>query len=215
MKKFSSILKESIDIEELEDYFLLISDTLHSKAEKQTIGKGDFIIYQFKWKLNFNISEFNSVDNLDMITKCLETIHELKTSQKRIEDYDIDFKIDEHLSVRLTPRQKSSGSYKFIIGEDWREIKISYVNLVKFFKDHGYRILKIEEDDDSELTEMSSLYINTNAPDDVCREFIRMFNLEFELEDDNLNRIYAYYSGNGRISINPEEEKTYVVLAQK
>ena len=214
MIKFSKILKESIDIEELEDYFLLISDTLNETPDKKVMGKGDFIMYQFTWKLNFNISEYNPIDSLDKISKCFECITELKTSQRRILDYDIEFKINDELCVKLTPKNKTDDLYKFIIGEHLRAISISYTNIVKFFKNNKYRVLSIDEIDD-DYGSQSRLEIHTDADDDVCREFVRIFNLEFDMSDISKNVSICSYNYNGYVSIYPEDEKTYITLIYK
>ena len=214
MKRFTNFIKESVDIEELEDYFLLISDTLSMTAEKSIIGSGDFKVYQFEWRLDFVIGEYNSIESLGKIAKCLDSIKELKTSQKRILEFDIEFKISDKLSVRLTPNTKSDGSYKFVVGQEWREVQLSYINIAKFFKDNGSSILDIHSSED-EMSDTNHIIIKTNADGPVVREFIRLLNDQLST-DKRLNReIKARGHGQGSIFIDPQEEKTFVEIINK
>ena len=209
MIKFSKIL-ESITIEEIEDYFLPINDVLESPVKKE-IGTAPFIIYQFEWNLDFRIDEFNDINKIDKIIKCLETINELKTSQKRIIDYDIDFKIINKLVVRLTPREKGVPEEYNFIRQNWREVLISYSAVVRFFKSRGFSVIKIEEIDNSESMESSTVQIVTNADTEVCQEFCNFLDDELSY----LDREVAFKSSNGIIQIYPISEKTYVVIKNR
>ena len=219
MKKLSVLLKESTSIDEIEDYFLNINDILGNPV-KRVIGDKNFVIYEFIWNIKFSIGEYNNIDILDDLFKCFNCIKEVKVSQERIKGYDIDFKISSRpnkLSIRVMSDSASDSGYVFLIKSNYgREVKISYFSIVKFFKQHGYRVLDIIEQDDEQISS-SSLNIITNADEECVTEFCRMFNLEVSIaleEEELIKNIYAHNGRNGYISINPDEEKTYITLVR-
>lgn len=212
MKKFSNILNESINIEEIEDYFLSINDALGNPIKK-SIGKGDFIIHEFCWKLDIRMEQYNDVSKIDKISIFFNSIRELKTSQLRINDYDIDFKLSEYnLSVRLIPKSKSTGNYNFYINQDWRATNLSYLEIIRFFKDKGYSVIDIESSND-DYNESSSVTIYTNADTETNNEFAKLLNIELDEKlEDNAFRVSPRDS---YINIYPVSEKTYISIVKQ
>lgn len=217
MRKLSNILKESIDIEEMEDYVLTISDTLGVEPSKKLLGTEKFTVYQFEWELGFKISEFNAVSNIDKVIKCLTSIKQLGISNNRMEnagiEFNIDFKINNKLCVILTPKTNElSGNYNFITGQEWRMININYIEVLRFFKERGCTIIDAYESD-AENDDNSHVTITTNATNEITAEFCNLFNAEEKSK--KLDREILASSGGPIVSIDPVEEKTYVVLINK
>ena len=218
MNKFSELINESKNFEELEDHFIPIYDIL-GKPSISTIKFGEKEGYTFKWNLNFEIENYNGSKEISDIMKIFECIKTISQSTKRINEFDVEFKIQsQSLYVRLTPHtQHDDVDYKFIIGQNWRNIVIDYGQVAKFFKDQGYSIrnTKIE---DNEYEETYSLYIITDAPDYVTRQFEDLFKSEFNYEyidEESINRKVNCSTSGGMIYLFPEDEKTFVVFNQQ
>ena len=215
MKKFSKLLNESKSIEEIEDYLLNINDVL-GEPKKWNHGNKGFFIYEFEWNLGYDISIYNNVEKIEDIKKIVNILQEIKTAQVRIEGHDLDFKITNNkFSVRITTNKSSDTStYNFIVGQDWREIRLSYFEIVRFFKSKGYSVLKTELRDESEMIGMASVYIVTNADAATNGEFINLLSNEIQSksDDNTIDRdIACSIEGNG-ILVYPVEEKTYVII---
>jgi hypothetical protein len=213
MIKFSKLLKESKSIEEIEDYLLNLNDIM-GEPEKWTHNDKGFYIYEFEWDLGYDISIYNSVDKIEDIKKIAVFLQEIKTAQIRIEGYDLDFKIsDNKFAVRITNKSSESENYNFIKRQNWREIELSYFEIVRFFKDKGYSVLKTEIEDDSETNDTASVYITTNATEDVKIEFRDLFLSEVgeKNKEDIIDRDIDCSIGT-RIYIYPLDEKTYITI---
>ncbi len=204
-----------MDIEEIEDYFLNINDVL-GEPNKKTMGSGGFIVYEFIWTTDINIYQYNDVSKIDKILIFFNSIKELKTSQIRINNYDIEFKISGlTLSARVTPKGKSeSNKYKFFINQDWRETRLKYSEIIRFFKDKGYSVVDIDEDV-NEYSDSSSLTIYTNAKLDINSEFATLLEDEFEKNAEKIDREFSIRAADTYISINPISEKTYITVVKQ
>ena len=217
MFKFSQIINESQNFEELEDHFIEIYDIL-GKPNISTLKFGEKNGYIFKWNLNFEIENYNGPKEISDILSVFECIKTVSQSTKRIFDFDVEFKIDNGLYVRLTPKSSDSDAeYKFIIKQDYRQIILDYGQIAKFFKDRGYSIrnTKIE---DNEYEETSSIHIITDAPGWITSQFENLFLSEFNYEyidEENINRRINCSSEEGRVFIFPEDEKTFIVFNQE
>lgn len=216
MNKFSEIINESQDFEELEDNFIPIYDIL-GQPSISTLKFGDKNGYVFKWNLNFEIQNYNGSKEISDILKVFECITEVSRSTKRILDFDVEFKIDESLFVRLTPHSSDTDSeYKFIIKQEWRQIILDYGQVAKFFKDKGYSIRNVKLED-NEYEETTSIHIITDAPGWVTEQFKNLFKSEFNYEyidEESINRRINCSSEEGRVFIFPEEEKTFIIFNQ-
>ena len=214
MNKFSELINESKNFEELEDHFIPIYDIL-GKPSISTIKFGEKEGYTFKWNLNFEIENYNGSKEISDIMKIFECIQTISQSTKRILDFDVEFKISDGLYVRLTPQSSDEDAeYKFIVGQTWRQIVLDYGQIAKFFKDKGYSIrnTKIE---DNEYEETSSIYIITDAPDYITskfeEDFLSEFNYEY-IDEESINRRISCTAEGNMVYIFPEEEKTFVVF---
>jgi hypothetical protein len=217
MNRFSEIVKESNSFEELEDHIVPISDVL-GKPNVATMNYGDKVGYVFKWNLKFKMEEYNGTKEIQDIMTVFECVKELTSAMKRIEGYDVEFKIDNAFFVRISPKtQHDDNDYKFIVGQNWRNIIIDFGQVAKFFKDQGYSIRNTKVED-NEYEETSSLYITTDAPNFVTRQFEDLFKSEFNYEyidEESINRKINCNTNGGMIYIFPEDEKTFVVFNQE
>lgn len=217
MNKFTELITESNDFEELEDHIVPISDML-GQPSIATLKFGDKNGYVFKWNLRFNIEEYNGSKEITDIIQVFESVKTLTFAMKRIEGYDVEFKIDNGFFVRLTPHtQSDGGDYKFVVGQNWRNIILDYGQIAKFFKDQGYSIrnTKIE---DNEYEETSSIYIITDAPDYVTSQFKEKMESEIDLlynQEETINRKINCTNNGGMVYVFPEEEKTFVIFNQE
>jgi hypothetical protein len=203
---------ESTEFEEIEDTLLEIYDLL-GEPNKSEYNVGKKIAYTLSWDLGFTISEYNGSKELDLITKIFDLLKTIKSSQSRVLDYDVEFRLTSSLIVRLTPHSDEiSSSYKFFIEQKWRSVIFSYGEITKFLKDRGYKIKNtgIEE---YNYGDNSSVSISTDAPGEVMTELATMISNELEaLDDDDYDRPVFVTGGNGNLSITPEEEKCYAEL---
>lgn len=211
MFKFTQLIKENVEFEDIEDALLPIYDTYgEPRVVKSNIDGG--MAYSLRWDLGFSLSEYNGVEVLDRTAKLFTSLSELKSTQKRLTEFDIDFKVGTTmLFVRFIPKKQSkeAGNYKFIIGQNGREIQLKLSEIVRFYRDKGVKIKNIEYND-NEISENCGISISTESNVEVNREFVDLFNTEFENADID-REIWASHSSTG-VSIDPYEEKTYVVL---
>ena len=211
MFKFSSLIKENIEFEDIEDALLSIYDTYgEPRVVRSNIDGG--LAHSLRWDLGFSLNEYSGVEALDKTAKLFTSLSELKSTQKRLTQFDVDFKVSgTMLFVRFIPKKQSkqAGDYKFILGQDWREVQLKYSEIVRFFRDKGFKILNVEFED-NEAYETSSVIISTNADAQTLMEFERIFGEN--LEEKEVDRSVEIGLNGGRIEIYPSEEKTYVVL---
>lgn len=215
MNKFTETLNESNDFEVIENSITPISDIL-GRCNVTTLNFGEKSGYVFKWNLAFDVREYNGEKEVDIMIRIFEPLLDIQNLMKRVEGYQVEFKIDDFLSIRFTPDLTSSQSYKFIVGQNWRNILIDYVQVVKFFKDKGYTIrnTKIE---DNVYEDTSSIYIFTNADDLALQEFKQMIEGENEFlynQEESINRPIGCNVSDGGVIIYPKEEKTFVIFNQ-
>jgi hypothetical protein len=204
---------ESTEFEDIEDTLLDIYDLL-GEPNKSEYSVGNKIAYTLSWNLGFTISEYNGSKELDLITEVFDVLKTIKSSQSRVLDYDVEFKLTScSLIVRLTPHSDEvSSSYKFFIKQNWRSVIFSYGEIAKFLKDRGYRI-KNTDAEEYNSGDNSSVSISTDAPGEVMVELANMIYNELEaLDNDTYDRPVFVTGGNGNLSITPEEEKCYAEL---
>ena len=132
MKKFTKILKESISAEEVEDYFLNI-EYIFGKPKIKSYGDD---IFEFEWNINLRIDEYNTVDSVDKILDAMSSLREIKTSQSRLLDYNVEFKMTNTLNVKITKKNIDKKNFKCSIyyNRTIVEESISKGNLALFEK---------------------------------------------------------------------------------
>lgn len=207
---------ESEDIlDELKDNLANIYDILgEAKIDKKLYDDKNFI-YVFTWNLNLKLSDFNDITKIVEFSDIMKEIVDISATKERMSNFDFEVSITDKISVRVLPKSEKSDAYKFIIGQEWREVKINKVQIIKFFRDRGNSILdiKVDDDENSDVSGVNIKLSNNNSMD----EFVSMFNLEAESAYDNgdiknggINRDIFAESRNGYIRIDTNDEKTYI-----
>jgi len=215
MNKFTETLNESKDFETIENSITPISDIL-GRANVTTLNFGEKSGYVFKWKLSFDINQYNGEKEVDLMLKIFEPLMDIQSLMQRVEGYQLEFKIDDFLHVRFTPDMKSSDDYQFVVGQNWRNIIINYMEVTKFFKDRGFSI-KNTKIEDNIYNDTSSIYIFTNADELSLQEFKEKLDSEINTmynEEETINKQIFCQVSDGVVYIYADEEKTYVVFNQ-
>jgi hypothetical protein len=178
---------------------------------------GNSNVWNVKWDIKMDFNEFNDADA--MITKLrdiVEDIDDVLTTADKLEDYTIDMAIvGTELKLRVTPKETGDDNYKFIVGQDWREIKINITEIARFFNKNGIKVIKVDDTDWNEISEQSSITIYLDKIDtEIYNQFSQMFNDEkTQMEEDgDLDRPFEMSIGQKNINIYPMEEKTYIVI---
>jgi len=215
MNKFSQLIKESSEFEDIEDSLLYIYDTFGEprvlKTNLDGVAGGQ-MAYVLRWDIGFSINDYNGTEVLETTAKLFTALSEVKSSQNRISGYDVDFKVSGSiLFVRFIPQKsgESKGNYHFIIGQDWREVQLRYSEILRFFRDKGFKIIGIETEDD-EVYQRSTVIISTNADGPTLMEFERIFG--YNLKEEDVDRSVELGLNGGRIEVYSPEEKTYIVI---
>ena len=215
MFKFTQLVKENVEFEDIEDALLPIYDMYgEPRVVKSNIDGG--MAYSLRWDLGFSLSEYNGVEVLDKTAKLFTSLSELKSTQKRLTEFDIDFKVGTSmLFVRFIPKKQSkeAGNYKFIIGQNGREIQLKLSEIVRFYRDKGVKMKNVEYED-NEMSENCSITISTESSGGVNSEFEEVFTSQYRemVKQDRIDREIGVSSGTNYITIEPYEEKTYIVL---
>jgi hypothetical protein len=216
MNKFSEILNETNNFDEMEGHIVPISNIL-GKPNVATMKFGEKEGYIFKWNLPFNIEQYNGSKEIGDILSLFDHIQSISSTINKVQGYDIDFKIDSGLFVRFTPSSEDIGEgYKFIVGQNWRNLIIDYAQVAKFFKDRRFSIRNTKIND-NELNETSDIKITTDADNIATGQFESLFNAEVDLlynQEESINKSLNCEVNGGNIYIYPEEKKTYVIFNQ-
>jgi len=103
MIKFTEILHESSSSEEVKNNLSSIN---------QLLGKPDFstfIInekegYVFRWEHDFSMDEYNGIGKINKIYEVFNSVKNLQNSQIVLDKFDMDFKFEDKLYIRFTPK---------------------------------------------------------------------------------------------------------------
>jgi len=107
MLKFTDILHESTYSKEVQDNLISINKLL---------GKPDFSSFQinekegyiFRWEPNIYLDEYNGIKEINKISEVFNSVKKLQESQIILDKFDMDFKIEDKLYIRLTPKMGNS-----------------------------------------------------------------------------------------------------------
>lgn len=199
-------------LNELMDNLANINDVLGDPQIDKKRYTGSTFTYTFIWKLDFNITSNNDIDKLVEFNRVMKEIIDISATKQRMENFDFKVSISNMIALSVYPKVKSENqTYNFILKQEWREIQIDTVDVVRFFRDNGVNVLDIYEEYE-EVSELGSLKIELDS-DTHTNEFVRIFNKEFD-EKARLKVIDRNIEASGRgknIEIYPIDEKTYVV----
>ena len=178
---------------------------------------GNSNVWNVRWEIKMDFTEFNDAETMILkLRDLVEDIDDVLTTGDKLEDYIVDMAIvGTELKLRFTPKDTGDDNYKFIVGQNGREIKINVTEIARFFGKYGVKVIKVDDSDYSEITQQSSIsiYLAKNTTD-VSDEFSQIFNSEkSEMEaSGNLDREFEMSINRNTIEIYPTEEKTYIVI---
>jgi hypothetical protein len=178
---------------------------------------GNSNVWNVRWDIKIDFTNFNDAETMiSKLKDIVEDIDYVLTAGDKLEDYTVDMAIvGTELQSRFTPKETGDDSYKFIVGQDFREIKIDVTEIARFFGKHGIKVIKVDDSDWNEISEQSSITIYLDKEDDLARdEFSRKFYDEkYEMiETDEIDREFEMEIVRKSITIYPVDEKTYIVI---
>jgi hypothetical protein len=123
--------------------------------------------------------------------------------------------VGTELKLRFTPKDAGDDNYKFIVQQEWREIKLNITEITRFFNKNGIKVIKVDDTDYNEISEQSSVTISFDKSDNVVfGDFRQRFEREKKQMEDSgdLDRPFEISFGGNNLQIYPTEEKTYIVI---
>jgi hypothetical protein len=178
---------------------------------------GNSKVWNVKWEIKMDFTEFNDAETMiSKLRDLIEDIDDVLTAGDKLEDYTVDMAIvGTELKLRFTPKDAGDDNYKFIVGQEWREIKLNITEITRFFNKNGIKVIKVDDTDYNEISEQSSVTISFDKSDNVVfADFIQRFEREKKQMEDSgdLDRPFEISISHGTLHIYPEEEKTYIVI---
>jgi hypothetical protein len=161
------------------------------------------------WNIGIDLSTFEDAGkSLEKLQELAVDMDHILTVKDRYKDYNFYTSITSKLKLKIIPKEVNATDYSFIIGQDWREVKLNISEIERFLNTKDMTIANsiIE---DNEGCKQSTVVITLNKPigNDIFNEFGRLFEEEYEKIDRNINLVLR---GSTTISVEPEDEKTYV-----
>ena len=178
---------------------------------------GNSNVWNVRWEIKIDFSEFNDAETMiSKLRDIVEDIDDVLATGEKLEDFIVDMAIvGTELKLRFTPKDTGDDNYKFIVGQEWREIKLNITEITRFFGKHGIKVIKVDDTDYNEISEQSSVTIYLDKEDGVARdEFSQKFYSEkTQMESQGeLDREFEMSIDRKKIEIYPTEEKTYIVI---
>jgi hypothetical protein len=172
---------------------------------------GENMKFTYTWGLGINISHLNKAEDLiNKIKDIMEEMDDLIAAKDRLPDYDIYMSIDTRIIIVFIPKENtSSEGYKFIIGQNRREIQLKKTEIERFFRTKGCTIIdtrSIETDD------TSSVEFTIDKQDSTSIEDFKTLFLDELRDNENIDTELYIDTGNSTFEIYPDSEKRYITL---
>ena len=96
-----------------------------------------------------DFTEFNDAETMiSKLRDLVEDIDDVLTTGDKLEDYTVDMAlVGTELKLRFTPKDAGDDSYKFIVQQEWREIKLNITEITRFFNKNGIKVIKVDDTD--------------------------------------------------------------------
>lgn len=219
MKYLKKIFEDNQDdpvYKDLLDCLVYINDKFGQPSIYST-KYGSSNVWNVRWEIKIDFTEFNDAETMiSKLRDLVEDIDDVLTTGDKLEDYTVDMAlVGTELKLRFTPKDAGDDNYKFIVGQEWREIKLNITEITRFFNKNGIKVIKVDDTDYNEISEQSSVTIYFDKTDNVVfGDFIQRFEREKKQMEDSgdLDRPFEISFGGGSLNIYPEEEKTYIVI---
>jgi hypothetical protein len=172
---------------------------------------GENMKFTYTWNLGLNISHLNKAEDLiNRIKDIMEEMDDLIAAKDRLLYYDIYMSIDTRITIVFIPKEVELGNFKFLIGQNGREIQLKKSEIERFFKSKDIIIIKTEETY-NEYSEIGGIELTlSKGVADVSNEFREL--LLSELQENEDIDVDIFISGITHIEIYPESEKRYVTI---
>jgi hypothetical protein len=219
MKYLKKIFEDKTDdpvYKDLLDCLVYINDKF-GQPDIYSKKYGNSKVWNVKWEIKMDFTEFNDAETMiSKLRDLIEDIDDVLTAGDKLEDYTVDMAIvGTELKLRFTPKDAGDDNYKFIVGQEWREIKLNITEITRFFNKNGIKVIKVDDTDYNEISEQSSVTISFDKSDNVVfADFRQRFEREKKQMEDSgdLDRPFEISISHGTLHIYPEEEKTYIVI---
>jgi len=219
MKYLKKIFEDKTDdpvYKDLLDCLVYINDKFGQPSIYST-KYGNSNVWNVRWEIKIDFSEFNDAETMiSKLRDIVEDIDDVLATGEKLEDFIVDMAIvGTELKLRFTPKDTGDDNYKFIVGQEWREIKLNITEITRFFGKHGIKVIKVDDTDYNEISEQSSVTIYLDKEDGVERdEFSQKFYSEkTQMQSQGeLDREFEMSIDRKKIEIYPTEEKTYIVI---
>jgi len=219
MKYLKKIFEDKTDdpvYKDLLDHLVYINDKF-GQPDIYSKKYGNSKVWNVKWEIKIDFTEFNDAETMiSKLRDLVEDIDDVLTTGDKLEDYTVDMAlVGTELKLRFTPKDAGDDNYKFIVQQEWREIKLNITEITRFFNKNGIKVIKVDDTDYNEITEQSSVTISFDKADNVVfGDFRQRFEREKKQMEDSgeLDRPFEISFGGGNLQIYPEEEKTYIVI---
>jgi len=170
---------------------------------------GSSEMFTLTWNIGVNLSTFEEVGkSLQKLQELAVDIDHILTVKDRYKDYNFYTSITDKLKLKVIPNEVGQDNYSFIIGQEWREVKLNMSDIERFFNSKGIAIAN-SNIEDNEGWDQSTVVLTLNNPitNTIFSEFRTLFEQEYDKIDRDIN---LRLRGSTTISIEPESEKTYV-----
>jgi hypothetical protein len=219
MKYLKKIFEDKTDdpvYKDLLDHLVYINDKFGQPSIYST-KYGNSNVWNVRWEIKMDFTEFNDAETMiSKLRDLVEDIDDVLTTGDKLEDYTVDMAlVGTELKLRFTPKDAGDDNYKFIVQQEWREIKLNITEITRFFNKNGIKVIKVDDTDYNEISEQSSVTISFDKSDNVVfGDFRQRFEREKKQMEDSgdLDRPFEISFGGNNLQIYPTEEKTYIVI---
>ena len=203
---------------DLMDCLIYLNDKFGEPSIYQT-KYGNSNVWNVRWDIKIDFTNFTDAETMiSKLKDIVEDIDYVLTAGDKLEDYTVDMAIvGTELKLRFTPKETGDDSYKFIVGQDWREIKIDVTEITRFFNKNGIKVIKVEDDTNyNEISEQSSVTISFDKSDiaGTYQDFQQKFEIEKKQMEDSgaLDKEFDIHFSGNTLQIYPIDEKTYIII---
>lgn len=212
LKKFF----ESLDIskQEILENFLYITDKFGDPyVSSSSYGKSKKWIISWNMKLDLSVMQ-EAEQLITKLKELTEDIDDVLAAGDRLEDFNINMSLSNTLRLELVPKDTGDDNYKFISHYESKQLYVRINEVERFFNSRGIRIEKIDNESMyKEGDDTNELWIYLSKIDrESIGTFCDMVNNELQEIDD---REYICHFYGNRISIEPQEEKSFVEVTTK
>ena len=207
---------ESVEVtkEDILENFLYITDKLGEPTIRSN-KFGDSKKWILIWNLGLDVTHLQEAHSLiNKLKSIVEEIDDVISASERLSDWSFNMSLSKELRIEMIPKDTGSDVYNFIVGYDFRTLKVSKSEIERFFAKNNITVAKWDLDSSwNEIYSTNELEITLSRSDnEIVRNFINLFEHELEVKKDNIHKEYTIFISYDKIIIQPQEEKAGVDL---